>query len=84
MSALPAVFADLQPAAVWRHFATLCAIPRPSKAEDALRDHLLAWAVAKGLGVQVDAAGNLILQKPASPGHEAAPGVVLQAHLDMV
>ena len=29
-------------------------------------------------------AGNLIIRKPASPGHESAPGVVLQAHLDMV
>ncbi len=84
MPALTAVFADLQPAAVWRHFATLCAIPRPSKAEDALREHLHTWAVAKGLDAQVDGAGNLIVRKPASPGREAAPGVVLQAHLDMV
>ena len=32
----------------------------------------------------VDAAGNLIVKKPASAGREQAPGVVLQAHLDMV
>ncbi|MBT9498772.1 MAG: aminoacyl-histidine dipeptidase [Zoogloea sp.] len=78
------VFASLTPAAVWAHFATLCHIPRPSKAEDALRDHLLDRALSRGLDATVDGAGNLIIRKPASPGHESAPGVVLQAHLDMV
>lgn len=78
------VFAGLQPATVWGHFATLCAIPRASKAEGALRDTLQAWAVARGLNAAVDAAGNLIVRKPASPGREAFPGVILQAHLDMV
>lgn len=81
---LPPVFRDLQPAIVWSHFATLCAIPRPSKGEARLREHLLAWAAARGLPATVDAAGNLIVRKPASAGRESAPGVVLQAHLDMV
>ena len=84
MPQLDPVFAHLQPAAVWRHFATLCRIPRPSKAEDALREALRQWAIERGLTTLVDAAGNLIIKKPASPGHENAPGVVLQAHLDMV
>jgi dipeptidase D len=79
-----AVFADLQPACVWAHFATLCAIPRPSKGEARLRGHLDQWAQARGLVTLVDAAGNLIIRKPASAGCESRPGVVLQAHLDMV
>lgn len=83
-SSLPAPFTNLTPASVWTHFATLCRIPRPSKHEGVLRDHLVAWAQARGLATQVDEAGNLIVRKPATPGHEAAPGVVLQAHLDMV
>ncbi|GAB4118686.1 MAG: hypothetical protein Fur0026_08120 [Sideroxydans sp.] len=74
----------LQPQAVWAHFATLCAIPRASRCEGALRAHLLAWAQARGITAVVDAAGNLILKKPASPGCEAMPGVILQGHLDMV
>ncbi|PKO85700.1 MAG: cytosol nonspecific dipeptidase [Betaproteobacteria bacterium HGW-Betaproteobacteria-12] len=78
------VFAGLQPAIVWQHFATLCATPRMSKQEGALRQQIQAWAEAHGLAVTVDAAGNLLLRKPATPGREAAPGVVLQAHLDMV
>ncbi len=81
---MPTIFDDLEPRPVWAHFATLCAIPRPSLHEAALRDHLIAWAGQRGLGTQVDGAGNLILRKPASPGCEALPGVILQGHLDMV
>lgn len=87
MSSSPAactVFSGLQPAAVWAHFATLCRIPRPSKHEAALRDQLCAWAHGRGLVVEVDAAGNLLIRKPATPGRQKAPTVVLQAHLDMV
>ena len=78
------MFENLQPAIVWQHFATLCRIPRPSKQEAALRDHIQQWAQSLSLSTQVDTAGNLIIRKPASAGHEHAPGVVLQAHLDMV
>lgn len=78
------MIALLQPAIVWAHFATLCAIPRASKEEGRLRDTLKAWAEARGLNATVDAAGNLIIRKPASPGRETMPGVILQSHLDMV
>lgn len=83
-STVPPVFAGLQPAAVWAHFATLCRIPRASKHEAALRAELLAWSHERGLAAEVDAAGNLLIRKPAMVGREHAPGVVLQAHLDMV
>jgi dipeptidase D len=69
---------------VWKHFATLCAIPRPPKHEEALRRTLADWAVGRGFIVHIDGVGNLLIGKPASPGREARPGVVLQAHLDMV
>lgn len=78
------VFSSLAPARVWQHFSRLCAIPRASKAEAALRQNLLDWAQAHGLPATVDAAGNLIIRKPATPGREHLPGVILQAHLDMV
>ncbi|CAH0353682.1 aminoacyl-histidine dipeptidase [Aquabacterium sp. CECT 9606] len=78
------MFSELKPTAVWAHFATLCRIPRQSKQEAALRDHLRDWAAACGLPTQVDDAGNLIIRKPASPGLERVPGMVLQGHLDMV
>jgi dipeptidase D len=78
------VFSTLEPAAVWAHFSALCRIPRQSKAEGGLRDEIQNWALARGLSATVDAAGNLLLRKAASRGMEEAPGVVLQAHLDMV
>ena len=77
-------FENLQPRSVWAHFATLCAIPRSSLHEAALREHLIAWAQAHGITAVVDDVGNLILKKPASAGCEAQPGVILQGHLDMV
>ncbi|MCE5180202.1 MAG: aminoacyl-histidine dipeptidase [Betaproteobacteria bacterium] len=77
-------FENLQPRSVWSHFATLCAIPRPSLHEAALKRHLIDWAQARGITAIVDSAGNLILKKPASLGCEAMPGVILQGHLDMV
>lgn len=75
---------NLQPRSVWSHFAMLCATPRPSRHEAALRDHLVAWAGSKHIQAEVDHVGNLILRKPASPGCEGQPGVILQGHLDMV
>lgn len=74
----------LEPARVWSHFRLLCETPRPSKHEGPLRDKLLAWAAGLGLATRVDAAGNLLIRKPATPGREGRPGVVLQGHLDMV
>lgn len=77
-------FENLEPSEVWRHFETLCSIPRASKKEAALRQHLEGWAKGLGLEALIDAAGNLIIRKPASPGREGVPGVILQAHIDMV
>jgi dipeptidase D len=74
----------LEPSLVWRHFATLCSIPRPSKHEDALRKTLADWAAGQGLETLIDGAGNLLIKKPGSPGKEDHPAVAMQAHLDMV
>ncbi len=78
------IIQDLEPRSVWAHFATLCAIPRPSLHEEALRRYLIDWARARHIDTIVDEVGNLILKKPASPGCESMPGVILQGHLDMV
>lgn len=82
MSASP--LAALSPAALWSAFADLCAIPHPSRHETAIIAMLKARADAKGLDADVDAKGNLIVRKPATPGKEDRPGVVLQSHVDMV
>jgi len=77
-------FAGLEPAAFWRHFEALTTIPRPSHEEERAVAYVVAWAEARGFGARRDAAGNLAVDVPASPGREAAPAVILQGHLDMV
>ncbi|MGA6135303.1 aminoacyl-histidine dipeptidase [Acinetobacter dispersus] len=77
-------FSKLSPQAVWQHFETLCTIPRPSKHEQQLRQHLKDWAEQRNLETYVDDIGNLIIRKAATAGKEHVAGVILQGHLDMV
>ncbi len=76
--------ATLEPTAVWSHFDAILTIPRASKDEARMRSHVLAAATRRGCGHAVDAAGNVVVRKPAAAGHEAAPVTILQSHLDMV
>ncbi len=75
---------DLDPQAVWKHFDVLAATPRASTKEAAARNYVLAQAAKLGLETSQDAAGNVVIRKPARPGREAAPMALLQGHLDMV
>ncbi|MGN5763972.1 aminoacyl-histidine dipeptidase [Acinetobacter calcoaceticus] len=77
-------FSKLSPQVVWQHFETLCTIPRPSKHEQQLRQHLKDWAKQRNLQTYVDDIGNLIIRKAATAGKEQVAGVILQGHLDMV
>lgn len=74
----------LKPALVWKHFAQIVRIPRPSGHEEAIRRYVLDFARSRGLECCEDAAHNVYVRKPASAGMENRKGVVLQAHLDMV
>jgi dipeptidase D len=76
--------AELEPRAVWGHFDEILRIPRPSKGEAAMRRYVVERAEARGHETRQDAAGNLVVVVPATPGHEGAPTTVLQGHLDMV
>jgi dipeptidase D len=75
---------DLEPRLVWRHFDAIRQIPRPSKHEERVAEHVVGWARSHGFEVQRDAAGNVVVRVGATAGHEAAPAIVLQGHLDMV
>lgn len=77
-------FEGLKPALLWKHFDRLRQIPRPSGQEKAAADYVLSVAKSLGLEAEQDAVGNVVVRKKASPGHENAPTVVLQSHLDMV
>lgn len=76
--------ADREPKALWGHFDTILTIPRGSKEEQKIREYVLSLASRHGLEYRVDAAGNVVVRKPASPGREDAAVTVLQSHLDMV
>lgn len=75
---------NLQPEEVFTHFAAVSAIPRSSGHEEAIGAYLLEFARALGLEADLDAAGNLLVRKPAGPGGENAAPLVIQAHMDMV
>jgi dipeptidase D len=75
---------ELEPRPLWRHFDAILSIPRPSTHEERARQYVLEVAARKGLSHRKDSAGNTVVEKPASPGRENAPIVVLQGHLDMV
>lgn len=74
----------LEPRHVWNHFDQIRSIPRPSKHEEKIRAHLVAWAKERGFETRVDKIGNMVVSVPATKGHERAPILVLQAHMDMV
>jgi dipeptidase D len=75
---------SLEPAGVWQFFAGIAATPHESKKETLIRKHVRSIADAHNLAVREDEVGNLVIQVPATPGHENAPITVLQGHLDMV
>ncbi len=79
----PAVLA-LEPTSVWHLFAGLSAVPRPSGREERARAWARGIAREHGLDSSEDAAGNVRIDVPATPGCERAPVTVLQGHLDMV
>ena len=75
---------DLAPRAVWGHFDELTQIPRPSHHEERVSAFLAGFGRNLGLETTVDAVGDVLIRKPASAGMENRPGVILQAHMDMV
>ena len=75
---------DLQPAQLWKHFDAISKIPRCSKNEEAAGEYVKEFARTREYQFRQDAAGNIVVKIPASPGHENKPGIVLQGHLDMV
>lgn len=83
MSQGPSVL-SLEPESVWRFFAGISEVPRPSGSEARARAWARSVAEAHGFDAAEDATGNLRIRVPATPGREGAPTIVLQAHLDMV
>ncbi len=75
---------NLQPSGVWQNFAKITQIPRPSGKKEQISQFLVDYGKSLGLETMTDAIGNVLIRKPASAGYESHPGVILQAHMDMV
>lgn len=75
---------DLKPEIVWKFFHQVTQVPRPSKKEGKMIQFLETFAKEYKIAIKKDAAGNILMSKPATPGKENLPVVVLQSHMDMV
>ena len=81
---MSAAIEGLKPELVWKYFAEISRIPRPSKHEEAMTKYVLDTAKKLGLSAKADSFGNVVVKKPATPGHESVRSIALQGHLDMV
>ena len=50
---------DLEPKLLWEHFDGIRQIPRPSKHEEKITEHVENWASDHGYEVQKDEAGTM-------------------------
>ncbi|MDE5945263.1 MAG: aminoacyl-histidine dipeptidase [Rikenella sp.] len=75
---------ELKPEIVWGIFEAITRVPRPSKKEGKIQAFIEEFAVRHELECRRDAKGNLVVVRPASPGREGEPALILQSHMDMV
>lgn len=72
------------PEHIWDHFYHFTQIPRPSKKEEKIRDHILLLADENGMSYREDNAGNIVVLVPGTHGKEKDAVVIIQNHVDMV
>lgn len=77
-------YSQIEPKNIWKNFALLNAVPRPSKKEERVIAFIKKFGEDLGLDTLVDEVGNVIIRKPASQGMENRQAIVMQSHLDMV
>lgn len=83
-SAMKRLLEGLEPKAVFYYFEEICGIPHVSHHTKEISDYCVDFAKNHGLRYVRDEAGNVIIYKPAAPGYEEHPAVIIQGHLDMV
>jgi dipeptidase D len=74
----------LKPKLMWEHFYEISQIPRCSKDEERVRQYVIKVAERNNLEYKLDDVKSVVVKKPATPGLEDTPIVILQSHLDMV
>ncbi|WP_300664932.1 aminoacyl-histidine dipeptidase [Fluviicola sp.] len=75
---------NLEPHALWNHFADLNEVPRPSKKEERVIAFMVNFGKSLGLETIQDRVGNVVIKKKATAGMEKRQTIVMQSHLDMV
>ena len=75
---------NLAPENVWKYFHELTKIPRPTGQMEDVTQFVINFGKSLNLETVQDKVGNVLINKPASKGYEAAKTVILQSHLDMV
>lgn len=78
------VLENCEPKKVFYYFEEICKIPHGSGNTKQISDYLVSFAKERGLRYVQDELNNVVIYKPASPGYEKAPTVILQGHMDMV
>ena len=78
------VLENCEPKQVFYYFEEICKIPHGSRNTKQISDYLVAFAKEHGFDYVQDEMNNVIIYKPATPGYENAPTVILQGHMDMV
>lgn len=75
---------NLAPELVWNIFDQITKVPRPSKKEEKIRQWIVDFAKQHNIEYHLDATGNILMRKPATPGYEDHQTIVMQGHIDMV
>lgn len=75
---------NCEPKQVFYYFEELCKIPHGSGNTKQISDYLADFAKEQGLEYVQDEMNNIVIYKPATPGYENAPTVIIQGHMDMV
>jgi dipeptidase D len=83
-SEIDPALADLEPRALWLQFDALRRIPRPSRHEAGVREHLERLATANGWTSSVDGFGNIVLRVPGTGAGVDREPLAIQGHMDMV
>ena len=75
---------ELKPELLWQRFYEITRIPRPSKKEHKIREHLKKFFKEQNVNFKEDKSGSIVAKIPATPGFENSRVVILQGHVDMV
>ena len=79
-----AILENFEPKNVFYYFEEICGIPHGSGNTKQISDYLVNFAKEHDLKYVQDDMNNVVIYKPATPGYENAPTVILQGHMDMV